>query len=854
MYELGVLEVMNHYLENAWLQLKIDTANSRWSLISRHRNSPFIEEAQVAVGYSTRRGRKQGSNLWQEAGVSNPEIIPSPHGPLRQLALQVGPDQSGLVFTLTYALPENHALLLWKFSIANRGSHPVYVDRWELLSAGFIYQSRLGPHGRLHFSPQAKKSHKIFLEPGKTNFRETEPIGLPGEYAFFSNGWQSWSNTQVYTSGDRFRKSRLVPLRAPIISNPDTPRPRRTGLFGSDMFGILCDTDQRRGILLGFLSQKRHFGSLEAWIGSGQPALRLWASGDRVQLHPGNQMETDWAVAQFLHLDTYDPLGLYLETVARECGLDPGNPTESELPKGWCSWYHFFRQVTAGDIQANLAAAADRRSDLPLDIFQIDDGFEAQVGDWFETNDRFREGLQPLANEIREAGFTPGLWLAPFLVDPRSKLARRHPDWLLRGRLRGPVNAGHLWNTFHTALDLTHPDALAYVADLVKTAVDEWRFPYLKLDFLYAAALPGRRRNATQTRAEVLRAGLEVIRTAAGKDTFLLGCGCPLGPAIGLVDAMRIGADVAHRWKPTYRGIQRFFRGEPDLPSARNAIHNTLTRSALHRRWWINDPDCLLLGPIEIRGEQVALDLAETQTLATVIALTGGSFFLSDHLPSLPPERLRLAQTLIPLIGKRPHVLDWFDNQTPRLLQLDLDGATGKWHLLAVFNWEDAAQDIHVDLKDFYLDLHGEYRAREFWRGANYPVNLKETSNPRIVLPGLPAHGTALLAVRTHRPYQPGFLGSDLHISQGLEVKDWKWKRSSSSERHSELRFRIERPGSVQGIIDLYLPTEPGKVSVNGNPIALGALDEHVYRLPVAFDRKAEIEIMLQQFENKHML
>ena len=845
---------MNHYLESASLQLKIDIAKSRWSLVSRHRNSPSIEEAQVAVSYSTRRARKQMFNFWQEAGVSDPEIISSPHGPLQQLALQVGPDKNGLVFTLTYALPENHALLLWKLSIDNRGSQPVSLDRLELLSAGFIYQSRLGPHGRLHFSRQSQKSRKIFLEPGKRNFREIEPIGLPGEYAFFSNGWQSWSNTQVYTSDDRFRKTRLGPLRAPIISNPDTPRPGRTGLFGSDMFGILCDTGQRRGILLGFLSQKRHFGSMEAWIGSSQPALRLWASGDRVQLNPGHQMETDWAVAQFLHLDTYDPLGLYLEMVARECGLDPVNPTESKLPKGWCSWYQFFRQVTAGDIRTNLGAAVDRRLDLPLDILQIDDGFEAQVGDWFETNDRFPEGLRPLANEIREAGFTPGLWLAPFLVNPRSNLARRHPDWLLRGRLGRPVNAGHLWNTFHTALDLTHPDALAYVTDLVKTAVDEWRFPYLKLDFLYAAALPGRRRNPTQTRAEVLRDGLEVIRAAAGKETFLLGCGCPLGPAIGLVDAMRIGADVAHRWKPAYRGMQRFFKGEPNLPSARNAIHNTLTRSALHRRWWINDPDCLLLGSIEIRGDQEALNLAETQTLATVISMTGGSLFLSDHLPSLPPERLRLAQTLIPLIGKRPYVLDRFDNQTPRLLQLDLDGATGKWHLLAVLNWEDTPQDIYVNLKDFYLDLQGEYRAREFWRGDNYLVNLKETSNPRMVLPGIPAHGTALLAVRPHRPYQPVFLGSDLHISQGLEVKDWKWKRSSSSEWPSELRFGIERPGSVQGNIDLYLPTEPGKVTLNGKPIAFTVLDDHLFRLHVTFYRIADIEIMLQQFDKQGML
>src|SRR3990170_7071827 len=169
-----------------------------------------------------------------------------------------------------------------------------------------------------------------------------------------------------------------------------------------------------------------------------------------------------------------------------------------------------------------------------------------------------------------------------------------HP---IQTRLGRPVNAGFGWGAFNTALDLTHPAALEYVREVVHTATQAWGFAYLKLDFLYAAALPGRYRDPRRTRAQVLRAGLEAVREAVGEETFLLGCGCPLGPAIGLVDAMRIGADVARRWLPSFKGIEFFLKGEPNIPSARNASHNALTRAALHRRWWINDPDCLLLRP-----------------------------------------------------------------------------------------------------------------------------------------------------------------------------------------------------------------------------------------------------------------
>ncbi len=843
LHEYEPRHAMNYFLENPWLQLRVDPTHARWSLIGRHRYRPSIEDAQVSVHYRCGRARGQTLTQWPSASISNIETISSPHGSLRTLSLQTGPDQRGLLYTLTFALPENHAMLMWKISIDNQGERPVALQQIELFSAGFIYPSRPGLQGRVLLSPQPERPKKSFPEPSGKSISKNCSLTLPRDYAFYSNGWQSWSNARVYAHDEHFRRTRLGPLREPIIINPETPKPSRSGLYASDMFGVLGDRSHRSGILLGFLSQKQHFGSLEAWIGSFSPAMRMWASGDGADLNPGNRVETDWACAHFLHLDTANPLAPYLDAVAREHDLDPAGEPYETPPKGWCSWYHFFREVTAQDIRANLNAAAGLSPELPLDVIQIDDGYEAQVGDWLTTNEKFPAGLAPLAAEIREAGFSPGIWLAPFLVNLKSNLAANHPDWLLSGRLGRPVNAGHLWNAFHTALDLTHPETLAYVSDLISTAVDKWGFPYLKLDFLYAAALPGRHKDPTRTRAQVLRAGLERIRAAAGEKTFLLGCGCPLGPAIGLVDAMRIGADVAHHWNPVYRGITKFFKNGPDSPSARNAIHNSLARSALHLRWWINDPDCLLLDTGDTRTEAATLNLAEIQTLATVIAMTGGSLLLSDHLPDLPAERLRIAECLIPLIGKRPHVLDWFDNPTPTRLQLNLKGELGSWHLLALFNWQDSPKDISLHMEDFYLDPQLDYYGREFWGGTIYQIAGKQTGGAPITLQNVPAHGTALLAVRPHRNYQPEYLGSNLHISQGLEVTAWDWKSSSSSGKHGELRFQIERPGRAEGEIELYLPYPPQEASLEREPLVWQTLGGQRYLLTVAFDQTAKIGI-----------
>jgi alpha-galactosidase len=606
-------------------------------------------------------------------------------------------------------------------------------------------------------------------------------------------------------------------------------------MFASDMYAVLGDHISRNGILCGFLSQKNHFGSLESFLGGSSPALKMWANGDGAQLDPGKQMETDWACLQFLHLDYPDPMAPYLEAVMREHDLVPEKNSDLKSPSGWCTWYQFMSEdyigrLTAADIQDNLRSLRDLKEQIPLEIVQIDDGFETQIGDWLSFNQGFTDGLAPLAKEILNEGFMPGLWLAPFIMHPRSKMANRYPSWILRNRFGRPVNAGFLWKSFTQALDLTHPDAQEYVREVIHSAAREWGFSYLKLDFLYAAALPGRFSDATQTRAQVLRAGLELVRAEAGEDTFLLGCGCPLGPAIGLVDGMRIGADTARRWNPYFKGIGSFLKKEASFPSAFNAVHNALTRSDLHGRWWINDPDCLLLRP------ETKLTETEVETIASVIALTGGSLIISDHVPELPPERLNILKILLPLIGKRPYILDWFDSTTPERVQLDLDGPTGPWHLVALFNWKDEAQDKFLNINDFYLAGSEEMYARDFWAGKTHLIRYDDEHEKSITFTKVPAHGVVLLALRPRYAYRPQYLGGNLHISQGLEVTTWRPDDRS-------LEFEIERPGRTQGKIELAIPGQIETASSNHVQIDWESEIEGIYTFDLDFEHNASIEI-----------
>jgi alpha-galactosidase len=679
----------------------------------------------MGVYYQTNYGSVSGLKTGWPLAVESQSTISSPHGPLRQVELVSEPDKKGLSYRVIFALAEKEPLMLSKMQVKNQGKRPLFLDRLEFLNAGFVYIS--------HTSLPLIKYSGYRQAPGlaKSSVSLSPDVSDP---AFFSNGWQSWNYTGTYGPMDRYRRTRLGPFTSPMRINPGTPHHKRPGLIGSDMFGVLGDRIHRRGILLGFLSQNEQFGSMEALLDPFDPALRVWANGDGARLDPGEITETDWFCVHFLHLDAPEPLGPYLDAVARQNGIElkssskvPGEDGQGNMldlqsgkskatPTGWCSWYHYFQRVGAQDIRDNLAAAQRLRGRLQLDLIQIDDGFEAQIGDWLDFSLAFPEGVAPLSKDIAAAGFVPGLWLAPFIVHRKSQLAREHPDWLLRNSYGQPVNAGFIWDSFTMGLDLTHPAALEHASEVVRTAAHEWGYPYLKLDFLYAAALAGRYRDRTQTRAQVLRKGLEALRDAAGKGVFLLGCGCPLGSALGVVDAMRIGADVDARWHPSYKGISFYFRDEPDMPSARNAIQNALTRAPMHKRWWINDPDCLLL------RADTELTLAEVQSLAAVIAFTGGSLLLSDDLSRLPPERLKIAEALLPLIDESPYMLDWMDSPTPAHLQLDLEGPLGKWHLIGLFNWSEHPKDLYFNLEDFYLDTSQTYRMRSFWDGKIYQL------------------------------------------------------------------------------------------------------------------------------------
>ena len=306
----------------------------------------------------------------------------------------------------------------------------------------------------------------------------------PKRYLY--SGWQSWSLTAWVETGRPVRPMRPSSLRAmqtdPVYANEIRPH--------GSWYGAVELADGQV-LLLGALGLESHVRleggrSLAGWYEAGQ---------------------ADWFVG----------IGEESALFEQYAGLLKqrfGSGRAPEPLRVWCSWYSLYTGIT----EARLLKILGDLGDLPFEVFQVDDGWQVAIGDW-EPNAKFPGGMAGMASQIRAAGRKAGLWLAPLLAVPSSRLYRAHPDWLLRDAHGRPVSAGFNWGENLYALDTTLPEVLDWLRALMQK-VRGWGYEYVKLDFLYAGALPGKRHVAGMPREQAYREWVESDPGGAGAGVF----------------------------------------------------------------------------------------------------------------------------------------------------------------------------------------------------------------------------------------------------------------------------------------------------------------------------------------------
>ena len=428
-------------------------------------------------------------------------------------------------------------------------------------------------------------------------FRDIADAPASPTAVVFEHGWQSWSPTGIYPATQQSPRASSAVAHT-MGFRPEIPAPD-TGFQGE--------------------------GLLALDPGDGDP-VRVWSAPDpsrevptiRLSARDGRLVvSADGAVREDrYHGGIERALAQWADELAARLGIAP----VQSLPPIWCTWYQYFTQVAEADVLENLAAI--ERLSLDVGVVQLDDGYQAGIGDWLERSSRFTHPLADLASRIRDTGRRAGIWTAPLLVGERSQLAREHPDWLV-----SEADAGFNWGQRLIPLDVTHPDAAAYLRQVFRTLAS-WGFDFFKIDFLYAGAIPGRRHEIIEP-VTAYRAALRLIREAVGEQATLLGCGAPLLPSIGMVEAMRISPDVALSVEPPGGDVSR--------PAQRSAVMAGRARAFQHARWWVNDPDCLIVRP----------EVESREAWAAHVEQYGGLRGSSDQLGALDAWGLETTRRLL---------------------------------------------------------------------------------------------------------------------------------------------------------------------------------------------------------------
>lgn len=468
---------------------------------------------------------------------------------------------------------------------------------------------------------------------------------------------------------------------------------------------------------------------------------RLVWDGPELTIHQGAPPAQDHVPGTWGYRSPAPPgLGLPLgagetfsgEPVAISAGVDPFEVVEdltalaaatlsarrwSGRPvHGWESWYHYGLFVSEDDVVTNARLLRERFGEHPdFDLLQIDDGWQVTYGAW-TPNDRFPSDLGVLVEELRAMGCRPGLWIAPFRVQPGAPgVAEDHPEWCLRpadaANGSDPDDAPWLEPAHGKwALDASHPDACAWIRDL-GAQVRAWGFEMVKVDFCYLGAVAGRRHDPRVTGIEALQRGLAALVDGLGEDIYVLGCGMPMLPAVGHCHGNRVGHDLAmpralqELGHPVDAGTEGGWTG---FRGVRVQARNVAARWSQHGRWYDADPEVVMAwGSDGIDPAGYSTEAA--RVMATLALVTGGPYLLADDLAAAAPaERavlehaglLALVDAATPDAPTRFRPVDLFEHaDAPEVLEHAYslgDGIPAHWvaergaeRVHAFFNWSD---------------------------------------------------------------------------------------------------------------------------------------------------------------------
>ncbi|KAA2242957.1 alpha-galactosidase [Chitinophaga agrisoli] len=170
-----------------------------------------------------------------------------------------------------------------------------------------------------------------------------------------------------------------------------------------------------------------------------------------------------------------------LQRWARDFQLKDGHGDRLTLLNNWESTGFDFNEP-------KLDSLMEEAKYLGVDMFLLDDGWFGNkyprhsdtqgLGDWQVTSSKLPNGVPALVKAATQAGVKFGIWIEPEMVNPKSELFEKHPDWVIM-----LPNRERYYYRNQLVLDLSNPAVQEHVFNVVDHLMTENpQLAYMKWD------------------------------------------------------------------------------------------------------------------------------------------------------------------------------------------------------------------------------------------------------------------------------------------------------------------------------------------------------------------------------------
>lgn len=417
-----------------------------------------------------------------------------------------------------------------------------------------------------------------------------------------------------------------------------------------------------------------------------------------------------------------------------------------------------------------------------MQVIQIDDGWQEKSGDW-KANNKFPHGMGFCADKIRDACTIPGIWMSPVVC-----LTDKPSEWFQ--------------NKKGQFLDPTHPEVEQFIISSIKELKDAG-YRYFKFDYNSIGKYCPY--NEKMTKFEITRHLFSLYRKAIGEESFLLACGVPCRPVIGMADASRIGFDALARWKS-------YPLADDNLPTLctdiSSAIVSTARSSIMNNIVYYTDHDVSYLlpraeshiwqGPKDSFNPEVhGLNRDGLQTFHSYVGLLGGMTKISEPL-NMPEYQQHNALRMLEILNSPAPDKGWSMNG-------DIDPSGSQFGFVAMRPWGNFASLVLMNKEDTTLNAKLDvYNLQElgekFFVWSFWDEEFLGTGDSDFISKNLPPHGCALLRLTQINDQKdiPVIVGSNLHISMGSAEIDL------IEAAPAELKIILKNVGAKDGKLFIY--------------------------------------------------